>query len=97
MKGLRQHGRQQWLIVVLAVCSMTVGARAQSGRKTNPRPSAESPIARIETREVLLPVSAYDAEGNNIRKGKTSLILRISLAKPLPLQQSAVARTSDSR
>jgi hypothetical protein len=41
--------------------------------------------------------SQYDAEGNNIGKGKTSLILRISLAKPLPLQQSAVARTSDSR
>jgi hypothetical protein len=41
--------------------------------------------------------SQYDDEGNNIGKGKTSLILRISLAKPLPIQQSKVASTSDSR
>jgi hypothetical protein len=41
--------------------------------------------------------SQYDAEGNNIGKGKISLILRISLAKPLPLQQSTVASTFDSR
>jgi VWFA-related protein len=45
---------------------MTVEARAQSGRKPNPPPSAENPIARIETREVMLPLSAYDAEGNNV-------------------------------
>jgi VWFA-related protein len=52
--------------VVLAMCSMTIGAGAQSGRKPNPRPPTESPIARIETREVFLPLSAYDAEGNNV-------------------------------
>ena len=42
--------------------------------------------------------SQYDAEGNNIGKGKVSQILRIFLAKPLPLQQATVAKTSaDSR
>jgi hypothetical protein len=41
--------------------------------------------------------SKYDADGNNIGKGKISQILTISLAKPLPLSQSAVAKISDSR
>jgi Esterase-like activity of phytase len=42
--------------------------------------------------------SQYDAEGNNIGKGKVSQILRIFLAKPLPLQEATVAKTSaDSR
>jgi hypothetical protein len=41
--------------------------------------------------------SKYDAEGNNIGKGKISQILGISLAKPLPLQQSTVAKASESR
>src|SRR6266850_458990 len=39
--------------------------------------------------------SKYDAEGNNIGKGKISQILGISLAKPLPLQQSTVAKASE--
>jgi Esterase-like activity of phytase len=33
----------------------------------------------------------YDADGNNIGKGKISQILIISLAKPLPLEQATVA------
>lgn len=41
--------------------------------------------------------SQYDAQGNNIGKGKVSQILTISLAKPLPLQESTVAKTSESR
>ena len=41
--------------------------------------------------------SKYDSEGNNVGKGKISQILMISLAKPLPLQQSAVAKISESR
>lgn len=41
--------------------------------------------------------SKYDADGNNIGKGKISQILTISLAKPLPLQQSTVAKISEPR
>jgi Esterase-like activity of phytase len=41
--------------------------------------------------------SQYDADGNNIAKGKVSQILSISLANPLPLQESTVAKTSESR
>jgi len=41
--------------------------------------------------------SKYDAEGNNVGKGKISQILVISLAKPLSLQQSTIAKTSESR
>jgi len=66
MRPRGEHFRQNRMIVVLAVCSMTIGARAQSGRKPNPPPSTANPIARIETREVMLPLNAYDAEGNNV-------------------------------
>ena len=41
--------------------------------------------------------SKYDSEGNNVGKGKISQIITISLAKPLPLQQSAVAKISEPR
>jgi len=41
--------------------------------------------------------SKYDAEGNNVGKGKITQILVISLAKSLPLQQSAIAKTSGDR
>jgi hypothetical protein len=41
--------------------------------------------------------SQYDAEGNNIGKGKVNQILSISLAKPLLLQEATVAQTSESR
>ena len=41
--------------------------------------------------------SKYDDQGNNVGKGKISQILTISLAKPLPLQQSTVAKISESR
>jgi len=41
--------------------------------------------------------SKYDAEGNNIGKGKVSRILSIStLAKPLPLSQSSVVKLLES-
>ena len=41
--------------------------------------------------------SKYDDQGNNVGKGKISQILTISLAKPLPLSESAVAKISESR
>ena len=41
--------------------------------------------------------SKYDAEGNNVGKGKISQILVISLAKALPLQESPLAKASESR
>ena len=41
--------------------------------------------------------SRYDAEGNNIGKGKVAGILSISLAKPLPLSQSSVVKLLESR
>ncbi len=50
-------------VVLLAVCSLTLVVQAQSGRKV---PKPESSILRIETREVLLPINAYDAEGRNV-------------------------------
>lgn len=55
------------------LCSST--AAAQSGRKPPPKPDqppgaeqkpGDAPIVRIETREVVLPLVAYDAEGNYV-------------------------------
>lgn len=55
------------------LCSVT--AAAQSGRKPPPKPEqppgaeqkpGDAPIVRIETREVVLPLVAYDAEGNYV-------------------------------
>jgi VWFA-related protein len=40
-------------------------ALAQSGRKVPPRPSSET-IVRLETTEVLLPLTAFDAEGRYV-------------------------------
>jgi len=47
-------------------------ALAQSGRKPPPKPGeqqpkpGEAPIVRIETREVVVPLTAYDAEGRYV-------------------------------
>jgi VWFA-related protein len=60
------------LSVSLSLClsvSLSLTAFAQSGRKPQGQQGqqqGEKPIARIETREVVLPLLAYDAEGNYV-------------------------------
>ncbi|MEP7270717.1 MAG: VWA domain-containing protein [Acidobacteriota bacterium] len=49
--------------VALLLGCLSLAAWAQSGRKI---PKIEDPVLRIETREVLLPINAYDAEGRNV-------------------------------
>lgn len=56
---------------LLAVC-LPGDSFAQSGRKPQQKPGeqqpkpGEAPTVRIETREVVLPLMAYDAEGNYV-------------------------------
>jgi Ca-activated chloride channel family protein len=59
-----------WMIV-FGVCLFSFGGVgiAQSGRKPQQQgqqPQGEKPMARIETREISLPLIAYDAEGNYV-------------------------------
>ncbi len=77
MKKGRQINKRLWrlsLLVrlcVLLILSVSLSLRlsvlssAQSGRKpqgTNQQPQ-EKPVARIETKEVIVPLTAYDADG----------------------------------
>lgn len=48
---------------------------AQSGRRPQGRPQAEKPIIRIETLEVVLPLTAYDANGRFIDDLKPQEVL----------------------
>jgi VWFA-related protein len=49
--------------------SLSINAFAQSGRKPQGQqgqPQGEKPMVRIETREVAVPIIAYDSEGNYV-------------------------------
>src|SRR5262245_37303203 len=65
----------------LALClsvSLSLTAFAQSGRKPQGKQQqGEKPLARIETREVAVPIIAYDLEGNYVNdlKPKDVLVL----------------------
>jgi Ca-activated chloride channel family protein len=52
-------------LAVWLVCLLGLTAAAQSGRRVPPSPG-EKPIVKIETREVLLPLRAYDAQGRDV-------------------------------
>ncbi len=53
-------------LAILLLSFAGVIVRAQSGRKPQGRPSGEKPIVKLETREVVLPLIAYDAGGNYV-------------------------------
>jgi VWFA-related protein len=69
------------LSVSLSLClsvSLSLTAFAQSGRKPQGRQDqGEKPILKIETREVAVPIVAYDSEGNYVNdlKPKDVLVL----------------------
>ncbi len=56
----------QCALAIVAICCLRPAVIAQSGRKPQGQQPGEKPIARIETREVALPLVAYDAEGNYV-------------------------------
>src|SRR5262245_53270010 len=67
--------------VALSLClsvSLSLTAFAQSGRKPQGnQQQGEKPLARIETREIAVPIIAYDIEGNYVNdlKPKDVLVL----------------------
>jgi VWFA-related protein len=75
-------------LAVLVTLCLLAAAHAQSGRKPpqDPKkPATEKPVARIETKEVVVPLSAYDAEGNLVSDltSKDVLVLEDGEARPV--------------
>lgn len=78
-------------MMVFWVCAVSAGGVviAQSGRKPQPpqgqQPQTEKPMARIETREISLPLIAYDADGNYVDDltEKDVLVLEEGEARPV--------------
>src|SRR5215475_777222 len=61
---------------LLVLLSMSLTAFAQSGRKPQGKQQqGEKPLARIETREVAVPIIAYDPEGNYVNDLKPRDVL----------------------
>ncbi|MBI1766121.1 MAG: VWA domain-containing protein [Acidobacteria bacterium] len=64
-------------------------SRAQSGRKPQQQPgqqpATEKPIARIETKEVIVPLSAYDAEGKLVSDLEPKDVLVLEDGEPRPV------------
>ena len=60
-------------------------ARAQSGRKPQGQPPGEKPVLRLETREVVVPLMAYDANGNYVDdlKEKDVIVLEEGESRPV--------------
>ncbi|MGH9836937.1 MAG: VWA domain-containing protein [Blastocatellia bacterium] len=56
----------QCALAIAALCCLRPAVIAQSGRKPQGQQPAEKPIAKIETREVAVPLVAYDARGNYV-------------------------------
>jgi VWFA-related protein len=73
------------LIFAFLFCCLPLQAFAQSGRKPQGQQPGEKPIARIETREVVLPLIAYDANGNYVDdlSEKDVLVLEEGEARPV--------------
>ncbi len=68
----------------LLICSLSNLAWAQSGRRI-PQTPGEKPILRLETREVLLPLSAWDEYGRNVAdlKPKDVVVLEDGQMRPV--------------
>ncbi len=76
-------------LVALLALSDSHSTRAQSGRKPQQQPGqqqpTEKPIARIETKEVVVPLSAYDAEGNLVSDLEPKDVLVLEDGEPRPV------------
>jgi len=65
------HGKSvsRLAIAALLICCLSLAAFAQSGRKPQGQQGqqpGEKPIVKIETREVAVPLVAYDSNGNYV-------------------------------
>ena len=79
--ALRQQILLSFCFYLFAVAFLLSPALAQSGRRPQQKPGeppvkpGEAPSLRIETREVVLPLMAYDAEGNFVDDLQTKDVL----------------------
>ena len=59
--------KNHWRFAVGIVCLLSLAAMAQSGRRgTGTQTQGDKPLLKIETREVLLPLRAYNSEGKDV-------------------------------
>jgi VWFA-related protein len=71
-----------WALVVTLICGCVLTGFAQSGRKVPQSPQNEQSVVRIETREVILPLNAYDADGRNVTDLEPKDVLVIEEGAP---------------
>src|SRR5215211_981642 len=91
MKSCYRQRIWRILFGCFGAASLCFAAFAQSGRKPPQKPGeqqpkpGEAPIVKIETREVVLPLTAYDAEGNYVDdlQPKEVLVLEEGEARPV--------------
>ena len=69
-------------LAVTLICGCVLTGFAQSGRKVPQSPQNEQSVVRIETREVILPLNAYDAEGHNVTDLEPKDVLVIEEGAP---------------
>lgn len=87
MKNHRD-GFAVWIIGLLSVCVLSWAAMAQSGRRTTgSQTQGDKPLVRIETREVVLPLRAYDAEGKDISDLKPEDLIVVEENLPRTITQ----------
>lgn len=75
------------LAMVAAACFVAgpAPAVAQSGRKPQGRQTVEKPVVRLETREVVIPVRAYDADGRFVDDLTERDVLVMEEGEPRPV------------
>jgi VWFA-related protein len=78
--------RSWWAVLILF--GLGAGALAQSGRKPpgqQGQQPAEKPVVRLETREVVIPLRAYDIDGNYVDDLKPNdvIVLEEGEARPV--------------
>ena len=77
---------------VIVSLFLSVSTNAQSGRKPPPDPKnpgtqrpGERPVLRLETKEVVVPLSAYDAEGRLVHDLTAKDVLVLEDGEPRPV------------
>lgn len=86
---MRKLGHSRMVVAVILCCGVPAAAWAQSGRRVQqppPKPGepapGEKPVVRVETREVLLPLSAWDLEGRVVADLRPQDLLVVEEGQP---------------
>ena len=100
-EGKKERSRDSYVVLLSVSLSLCLSfspslllstARAQSGRKPqadpknpNAQPPGEKPVLRLETKEVIVPLSAYDAEGHLVHDLTAKDVIVLEDGEPRPV------------